>query len=95
MLVNQFQIKFSNFPLRHAEDPACIICNASELRGIKTVLSLYDLLQVMVSHHAALHGYKLPSILLLVALVRTCVVYYHWLCLVLHIALNLATSTRV
>ena len=95
MLVNQFQIKFSNFPLRHAEDPACIICNASELRGIKTVLSLYDLLQVMVSHHAALHGYKLPSILLLVALVRTCVVYHHWLCLVLHIALNLAASTRV
>ena len=95
MLVNQFQIKFSNFPLRHAKDPACIICNASELRGIKTVLSFYDLLQVVVSHHAALHGYKLPSVLLLVALVWTCVVYHHRLCLVLHIALNLATATRV
>ena len=95
VFVNQFQIKFSNFPLRHAKDPACIICNASELRGIKTVLSFYDLLQIVVSHHAALHVNELTSILLLVALVWACVIHHNWLCLVLHIALHLATATRV
>ena len=95
MLVYQLQIKFSNFPLWHAKDPACIICNASELRRVKTVLPFNDLLQVVVSHHAALHGNKLPSILLLVTLVWACVIHHDWLCLALHIALNLAAATRV
>ena len=42
-----------------------------------------------------MHNNQLASILLLWALVGTCVINYYRLCLVLHVTLNLAAATRV
>ena len=53
MLIHKLEVELSHFALGHAEDPARVIRNASELRRVKSALALHNLLQVLVRDHAS------------------------------------------